>query len=68
MDVALSYELLGERLLWSINVTNMSDEDIDIEDFGIPLMLNSFWTDTQRGIYEDCVSRHSFTALDGSYI
>lgn len=69
-SVAETYETnaAGDVLTWSVTVTNTSTESLEFQDFGFPMLMNSYWSGDQTGIYEKNVSRHSFVAQDGSYI
>ncbi|WP_460798723.1 DUF5695 domain-containing protein [Microbacterium sp. GXF0217] len=71
-DLTETYELTGESrdvLDWRIRFDNTSATAMELEDLGIPLLMNSWWDGgNQTGIYEQNVARHSFVAGDGSYI
>ncbi|KAL1904148.1 hypothetical protein Sste5344_010128 [Sporothrix stenoceras] len=58
----------GEILHFTITVKNTSDSNLEFEDFGLPLLMNSYWGDNQTHNYEEAVHRHSFVANHGSYI
>ncbi|KAA9083739.1 DUF5695 domain-containing protein [Microbacterium radiodurans] len=66
------YELTGaddEILDWSLKLGNPSAAPVEVEDLGLPLLMNAWWDGgNQTGIYEQNVSRHSFVAEDGSYM
>lgn len=67
-----TYRLVGanrDQLSWTISVQNTSGVPLEFQDFGFPLLMNSYWNGgDQTSIYEQNVSRHSFVAQDGSYI
>ncbi|CAK7218423.1 hypothetical protein SBRCBS47491_003504 [Sporothrix bragantina] len=58
----------GEILHFTITVKNTSDSNLEFEDFGLPLLMNSYWGNNQTHNYEEAVHRHSFVANHGSYI
>lgn len=58
----------GNILDWTIKITNTSSEDLEVEDLGLPLLMNSYWGNDQTSNYEQRVHRHSFVGLHGSYI
>lgn len=59
----------GEVMDWSITLDNTSANPIEVQDLGIPLLMNSWWDGgNQTGIYEQNVARHSYVADDGSYM
>jgi hypothetical protein len=66
------YALTGSAkdvLNWTIRIDNTSANTMEIQDLGIPLLMNSWWSEgDQTGIYEQNVARHSFVADDGSYV
>ncbi|WP_245987439.1 DUF5695 domain-containing protein [Cohnella lupini] len=67
--VVETYSLVNDYLLWSINVTNTSTQNIEIGDFGLPLPFNEFWTGgNNEEIYETRVLTHSFVGNNSSYI
>jgi|GEM_PF-2432249 len=59
----------GDTLDWSITIENTSAEQLEVQDLGVPMLMNSWWNGgDQTGIYEQNVARHSFVADDGSYV
>lgn len=58
----------GTQMLWTMDIENTSGETLEIADLGLPFLMNSWWQNTQEGIYEQNVARHSYVAEDGSYI
>ncbi|WP_422390399.1 DUF5695 domain-containing protein [Arthrobacter sp. N1] len=71
-DLTETYALTGtqgEVMDWSITLDNTSNASLEVQDLGIPLLMNSWWDGgNQTGIYEQNVARHSFVADDGSYM
>ncbi len=69
-DLTESYVLSddGTKLNWNIRVKNTTSGSLEFLDIGLPLLMNSWWANSQTGIYEQNVGRHSFVAEDGSYI
>ncbi|MEV8064846.1 DUF5695 domain-containing protein [Streptomyces sp. NPDC085995] len=69
-DLTLSYKLSGASALdWTITLTNTSGTQLEVQDLGIPMLMNSWWDGgNQTGIYEQNVARHSFVAKHGSYV
>lgn len=64
-----SYELVGDYVKWSIQVTNTSTQTLEIGDFGLPLPLNEYWSaGGNEQIYEKRVVTHSNVANHNSYI
>lgn len=53
---------------WTFTITNESKTPLEVEDLGVPLPMNSYWGMDQLSNYEQRVHRHSFVALNGSYI
>jgi hypothetical protein len=67
--VVETYSLVNDYLLWQINVTNTSTQNIEIGDFGLPLPFNEFWTGGgNEQIYETRVLTHSNVSNNSSYI
>jgi len=58
----------GSVVTWSFTIKNTSTQALEFQDVGFPLLMNSYWSGDQTGIYESNVSRHSFVGQDGSYI
>ncbi len=59
----------GQVMDWSITLDNTSTKSMEVQDLGIPLLMNSWWDGgNQTGIYEQNVARHSYVAGDGSYM
>lgn len=69
-ELTESYRLSedGDQLNWNIHIKNTSGSSLEIQDLGIPLLMNSWWSTSQQGIYEQNVARHSYVGKDGSYI
>ncbi|XID96125.1 DUF5695 domain-containing protein [Paenibacillaceae bacterium WGS1546] len=64
-----SYSLVGDHLLWSMTVTNTSNQTLEIGDWGLPLPFNEFWSaGGGEQIYETRVVTHSNVANNNSYI
>ncbi|GGF91253.1 hypothetical protein GCM10010912_40370 [Paenibacillus albidus] len=64
-----SYSLVSDYLLWSIQVTNTSNQTLEIGDFGLPLPFNEFWTGGgDEQIYETRVVTQSFIGNNSSYV
>lgn len=58
----------GEMLQWTIAVKSTSNSILEFEDVGLPLLMNSYWADSQTHNYEEAVHRHFFVAKHDSYI
>ncbi|WP_227013992.1 DUF5695 domain-containing protein [Paenibacillus psychroresistens] len=64
-----TYSLVNDYLLWSINLTNTSTQNIEFGDIGLPLPFNEFWSGGgNEEIYETRVVSHSFIGNNSSYI
>jgi hypothetical protein len=64
-----SYSLVNDYLLWSMTVTNTSNQTLEIGDWGLPLPFNEFWSaGGGEEIYETRVVTHSNVANNSSYI
>lgn len=62
-----TYSLVDDCLLWSIKVTNTSNQTIEFGDFGLPMPFNEYWSQGDY-IYETRVVDHSFVGKNNSYI
>lgn len=62
-----TYQLVDNRIEWSITVENTNEKALTFGDFGLPLPFNEYWTNRSQP-YEECVVDHSFVGQDSSYI
>lgn len=66
-DVDETYELKDGALVWSIKLSNTSNQSIEFGDVGLPMPFNERWAENET-IYETRTTKHSFVGLHGSYI
>ena len=58
---------MGKSLEWTMTVSNTSDGELVIGDWGVPLAFNEYWSDGDA-IYETRVIDHSFVGKNSSYV
>ncbi len=68
--ISENYYLEGDSLVWEIEVTNTSAENMTFYDFGLPMPFNQYWTAAYNGeeLYDTRCVYHSFVGLESSYI
>lgn len=70
VEIKESYYMAGKSLRWDIEVKNIGEGDVTIEDFGLPMAFNQYWTPEYYGeeLYDTRCVYHSFVGKDSSYI
>ncbi len=65
-----TYSLKGDSILWETEVINNKDSNLVIEDWGMPMPFNQYWTPTYHGeeLYDTRCVYHSFVGKNSSYI
>lgn len=69
-EIVETYLIQGESILWETEVKNNLDEDIVIDDWGMPMPFNQYWTSAYNGeeLYDTRCVFHSFVGKNSSYI
>ncbi len=67
LKVTETYSLVENKVNWEIKVENVTDDELEVGDIGLPLPFNEFWTAGDQ-IYETRTVDHSFVGQNGSYI
>ena len=62
------FRLLGNALLWTIQVRNESDKPVEVGDVGIPLPFNTQYVWDKTETYTKRLIRHNFIGGGGSYV
>lgn len=63
-----SFRLDGDSLVWTIDIRNPTEKQIEIGDLGIVLPFNTDYVPDKTETYTKRLIRHSFIGGDGSYI
>lgn len=65
-----TYTVKGDSILWETEVINDKDSTLVIEDWGMPMPFNQYWTPTYNGeeLYDTRCVYHSFVGKNSSYI
>ncbi len=68
--VVETYSVKGESILWETEVINDKDSLLVIEDWGMPMPFNQYWTPAYNGeeLYDTRCVYHSFVGKNSSYI
>ncbi len=68
--VVETYSVRGESILWETEVINDKDSILVIEDWGMPMPFNQYWTPAYNGeeLYDTRCVYHSFVGKNSSYI
>lgn len=67
IGVTEQYRLVGESLLWNININNSSSRPIEILDFAVPLLFNTYYVKDVKTTYTRRVVRHHLFAGDQTF-
>lgn len=62
------FRLVGNALLWTIQIRNGSEKPIEVGDVGIPLPFNTQYVWDKTETYTKRLIRHSFIGGGGSYV
>ena len=68
LDVIETFSLEDDLLRWDINVNNITDTDLTILDFQLPLCFNTAYARAWQETYLRRAIRHSYIAGHGSFI
>lgn len=63
-----SFQIEGNDLLWTINIQNQTDHEIEVGDLGLPLPFNTEYVWDKTKTYTKRLIRHSFIGGGGSFI
>ncbi|MBR5536033.1 MAG: hypothetical protein IKU60_05235 [Clostridia bacterium] len=65
-----TYSVKGKSILWETEVINDKDSELIIEDWGMPMPFNQYWTPVYAGeeLYDTRCVYHSFVGKNSSYI
>jgi len=63
-----TFQIQGDELVWTINVQNPTDHEIEIGDVGIPLPFNTQYVWDKTETYTKRLIRHSFIGGGGSFL
>ncbi|MBQ3109964.1 MAG: hypothetical protein IJC69_02330 [Clostridia bacterium] len=68
--VVETYRVEGDSIVWETEVTNDKDSPLVIEDWGMPMPFNQYWTPVYHGeeLYDTRCVYHSFVGKNSSYI
>ncbi len=68
--VVETYSVKGDSILWETEVINDKDSLLVIEDWGMPMPFNQYWTPNYNGeeLYDTRCVYHSFVGKNSSYI
>ena len=62
------FSVEGDRLMWSLEFYNQTDESLEIGDIGLPLPFNKRFVRDNLANYTQVVARHSFISGHGSFL
>ena len=62
------FSLEGDRLVWTLEFRNETEETVEIGDIGLPLPFNKRFLRDNLANYTQVVARHSFISGHGSFI
>lgn len=62
------FGLEGDRLVWTLQFHNETEETVEIGDIGLPLPFNKRFLRDNLANYTQVVARHSFISGHGSFI
>ena len=68
LKVLVSYKLNGKKLSWDIKFSNLTNDDIQIGDIGLPFPCNTIYTWDKETTLNHRVLRHSHVAGHGSFM
>ena len=65
-----TYSVKGDSIFWETEVINTKDSPLTIEDWGMPMPFNQYWTPAYNGeeLYDTRCVYHSFVGKNSSYI
>jgi hypothetical protein len=65
-----NYYMVSSSLRWEIEVKNTGEGNLTVEDLGLPMAFNQYWTPSYDGeeLYDTRCVYHSFVGKDSSYI
>ncbi len=62
------FELRDEELLWTVDIENLTDREMEIADLALPLPFNTQYTWNKEVTYNLRVIRHFLVAGQGSFV
>ena len=68
IDAKGAFRLVGDSLLWTIDIHNPTSKSLEIGDLGIALPFNTEYVPDKTETYTKRLVRHSFIGGDGSYV
>jgi len=68
IDARATFRLVGDSLIWTIDVHNPNTTPLEIGDLGIALPFNTEYVPDKTETYTKRLVRHSFIGGDGSYV
>ena len=68
LDILSTFALKGDSLIWQIDIKNLTNKVMEVGDVGIPLRLNTQYSNRRVETYTLRVMRHFLIAQNGSFV